>query len=119
MRTQEMNTDQQIEQVELTIGEAKKNIEKREALLRLTKNKDFNKIIDTGYFMDEATRLVWLKAEPASKDIENDIIRQIDAIGSLRQYLRTILTIGEMSERAVMDNEETLQDLLNEQQQAS
>jgi len=54
--------DQQIEQIELSIEAAKANVEKMEALLRLIDNKDFKKIIDDGYFKDEAVLPSFLRS---------------------------------------------------------
>jgi len=112
-----MSITQALEQIELSIGQAKANIEKMEALQRLTANKDFEKIVLEGYFEKEASRLVLLKAEPAVQgaDEQSQINKSIDAIGYVRQYFNTIMQFGRMSERALLEDEKTREELLSEQ----
>lgn len=81
-----------IEQIESDIQENKTVVEIAEALQRLRKNRDFKRIIEEGYFYDEAVRLVHLKSDPAfqTPERQRDILTQIDAIGALSQYFQTI-----------------------------
>ena len=82
----------------------------------LSKNRDFNDVIDKGYFEEEASRLVLLKADPNLQKPEDQasIIRSIDAIGHFRQYLSTVVSMGRMMEKSLMDDMETRQELLVE-----
>lgn len=107
----------EVEQIELSIQEAKKNVNKMQALLRLIDNKDFQVVLDDGYFRDEASRIVILKADPEmqkeeyQKQLDNSII----AIGGLRQYFRTVMQLGRMAERSISDDERTREELLAEE----
>jgi hypothetical protein len=114
-----LTPEQQIEQINITLEEAKENIAMRDALLRLTENKDFKKVIDTGFFEKEAARLVWLKSDPATYDKEESILKQIDAVGGLRQYFRKILNLGNLAEKAIIESEHTIDDIVTEIDQAS
>lgn len=111
------NLDQQIEQIEISIEEAKNLVEESKSLDRLTNNKDFKKLILDKYFKEEASRLVLLKAdaEMQGEKEQRDIIRQIDAIGSLRIYFQTIKQLGQMAENSIASDEATREELLAEQ----
>lgn len=95
------------------IDQAKEAIAMRDALLRLTKNRDFKKLITEFYFEKEPVRLVMLKADPAadSEKEQANILAEIDAISRFRHFLRMVMTAGNTSERAMGDYEDTLSEL--------
>lgn len=99
---------------ELTIEQAKESIAMSDALNRLAENKDFNLVIDEGYFVKEASRLVLLKASPAMMDAESQklIDNQIIAIGHLRQYFTFLYMKAVQSEKAIIDSEANINELL-------
>lgn len=111
-----MNNDAQLEQVELSIAQAKSTSNKMHDLMALTNNKNFESIILEGYFKDEASRLVLLKAEPAMQEAASQkaIEDGINAIGHFRQYLHTTMQLGRMAEKAILDDEEAREELLRE-----
>lgn len=108
---------EQIEQIEVSISEARKTVNKMEALLRLLDNKDFLEVIEDGYFKDEASRIVLLKADPEMQEdkYQNQLDNSIIAIGTLRQYFRSIMQLGRMAERSIKDDETTREELLAEE----
>jgi hypothetical protein len=112
----EQNIEDQIQSVEVSIESAKEAVEKRKSVHRLTKNKDFKRIVLDGYFEKEAIRLVLLKADPNFQTTESqaDLIKQMDSVGAFRNYLHTLIQLGEMSARALEEDEETLADLRSE-----
>lgn len=87
---------EQIEQFEQAIKNQEKDIQTYEALNRLSENKDFQMIIDKGYFQEMSVNLVMQKAALAMQDTDNqrDILRGIDAIGYLRQHFYNITAAG-------------------------
>ena len=109
-------TQQQIEQLEISMDGAKENIAKMKSLLNLTKNEDFKKVIEEGYFEKEASRTVLLLADPNMQGEEEQkaLQNQITAIGHLRQYFTGIMQIGRMSENALSADEATHAELLAE-----
>lgn len=109
-----MSNETQLEAVELSIEQAKESIFSKDALDKLTKNDAFKKVILDGYFVDEASRLVLLNAEPSMQgETEQAAIQKsIIAIGYLRQYFHTIMQLGAMAERALADDELTREELL-------
>lgn len=107
----------QIEQIDIKIEEAKKAIDKADALDRLVKNKDFQLIVDHGYFVEEASNLVLLLATPnfAGETEQTRLNKHINAIGCLRQYFSSIMQLGTQSLKAVRDHEEMKQEILTEE----
>lgn len=107
---------QQLEQVELTIEQAEKQIEAMKALDRLKENKDFKTLILDGYLKDEASRVVLAKAEPGLQEegTQAQLLRMIDGIGYFRQYLNKIFQFGAMAERTLESHRETRNELMQE-----
>lgn len=108
----------ELEQIELSIDDAKHEIEQRDKLKRLVKNTDFKELIDTGYFEKEAIRLVHLKSDRnvQSEEEQDYIEKSINAIGFFRQYLRIIIAKGNAAERALAVHEEAREEILNPQE---
>lgn len=108
-------------EVEISIESAKSKIEDLAALNRLANNKDFQRIIDTGYFRDKAAELVIGKADPAMQTPEHQAstLRSIDAIGELRQHFLAITNMGNMAQRGLEADEGTRNELLAEDLKAA
>ena len=92
-----MSDQEDLTEIEISIAHANELIAKKEAMDRLIANPDFALIITNGYFEKEASQLVMSKGEPASQGTEPQerIMKQIDAIGMFRQYLRGVIYLGE------------------------
>lgn len=107
----------ELNDVEISIEDARKTVNRMKDLQQLLDSPIWENIIENGYFRDEASRLVLLKADPAMLgDKEQKQIQiAIDAIGPFRQYLRTIMQFGMMAERAMEDDENTREELLAEE----
>lgn len=116
MNESTQNLEDQLESIEISIDAAKKNIERGKMLDKLREYPEFKSLVLEGYFEREASRLVLLKADPSmqGKEHQEQIIKNIDAIGFLRQYFNTIYRIAEMSSRALKNDEETREELLGE-----
>jgi hypothetical protein len=114
MRTQVMVQDQ-IEELEVTMEQVKEVIAVRDSLRRLAKNKDFKKIIDIGYFTNEASRVVLAKANPHMQTVERQTVldNQIIAIGGLRQYFSMLTALGNQAERDLEAHQQDLEMLQN------
>lgn len=106
----------QIAEIELGITEAKKFVADGKAVDRLLSNRDFKKVILEGYFEKEAVRLVHLKADFNMQGPEDQaaILTQIDAIGSLTHYIRTLRHNADQAEKAIFESEEALDELRGE-----
>lgn len=103
-------SEQQIAQIEMTMEQAKEDINLAKALDKLKSNREFKKIITEGYFKDEAIRLVNMKGHPQARreDIQADIIKQIDAIGCLNAFFDMIYHRAEWAKSAIEASEEEL-----------
>lgn len=108
---------EQIQQIEDSIKENRKVVELGDALVRLTNNRDFKKVILEGYFEKEAVRLVHLKAssEMQSEARQKAIISDIDSIGAFHEYLRTLEYQANMARKAIGTDEEMLAEIQAEE----
>jgi len=105
------NNAQDVQTIELSIESAKATVERMKVFHRLVENKDFQEIIETGYFEDEAVRLVGALSSPALADevSQNEMQKDISAIGRLRQYFFAIVQQGRAAEGAIASNEQELE----------
>ncbi len=112
--------DTQVEEIEVDISTANAAIKLMDSLKSLTKNKDFQDIVDTGYFVTEASRVVLLKADPAMQtpEFQESLDKQLVAIAYLRQYFVVIMQTGRMAERAKEDAENAREEILAEENQS-
>jgi len=108
-----MSNNEQIHEVELSIEQARGAVNTLKTMESLRINKDWKQIIEEDYFTKEASRLVLLKADAScqTEEIQTGIDKQIIAIGYFRQYISTIYQLGRMAEKAVGENEKTLEEL--------
>lgn len=106
-----MRNQADIEQVELSIEEAKKKVDRADAALRLTDNSDFKEIIMNGYCKDEAVRLVNTLNESGFEEVQPDIKRMLESISDFGRYLRHVVREGRMAKEAIIDHENTLDEL--------
>lgn len=112
-----MSNINEIQQLEESIERAKERVEFGTVIERLYATRDFKKVIGEGYFEQEAIRLVHLKADPNMQSVaqQEAIVKQIDAIGSLKQYLRAKCHIAAQAVQSIAADEETRDELLSEE----
>jgi hypothetical protein len=109
---------EQLEKIEISEKEARHLVEMGEALRRLSSNPDFQKVISKGYFVDEASRLVLLRAQPyynANISMEENIKlidQKIVGIGELRQYFLTINAMAEQARASLEDLSNAREEIL-------
>ena len=108
-----MSNEEQIQAIEISIEQSKVLIEYGNTLERLMKNPDFKEIILTGYFKEEPARLTELKASPhmAYEQHQEAIIRSLDGIGALQQYINTIRGAASEASMALEQGAEALVDI--------
>lgn len=84
-------SDETIEQIQQSIKDSQKVVALGEAVERLIRNKDFQEVIDIGYFTNEARRLTLLSADPEiNEQTRAAVMRSIQAIGELHTYIQVI-----------------------------
>jgi len=105
-----MADESQVEQIELSIEQAKAYVQRRDAMHKLIKNPDFDAIVTRGYFDVEAARLVMAKAEPnmQSPEAQASLDKQIIGVGYARLYFRSILQLGDVAARDLAASETEL-----------
>ena len=110
-----MNED--VQQITIDLENAKEQVALGNSVTRLMKNKDFKRVILDGLFKNEAVRLVLLKGDPSmqSDQDQKGLLQQMDAIGSLRQYLYATEVLGKRAEGAIEDYEQELETIRNEE----
>lgn len=109
-------SEQQLESIELSIQQATKITEDAQALKRLNANDDFKRIILDGYFKEEASKQVLMKADPGmeSAEMQAAVTKVIDSIGSLRQHFIAIYQFGVMAEKSLADDQIAREEILAE-----
>lgn len=107
-------SQQQIEEIELNITEAKKIVAQGKSLEKLLSSRDFKNVFLEGYLEKEAVRLVHLKADAnmQGEEAQQSILTQIDAIGSLTHYMNVVRHQAMLAEKAIASDEETRDELL-------
>jgi len=109
-----MQNDEQLQNIEVSIEEAKNTISLKASLTKLSSNKDFKKVIEEGYFKEEAARLVMAKSAGLAPDQQTNIDNMIYGIGALYNYLNTVHTRGAQMEDALRDDEQAREEILME-----
>lgn len=110
-----MNPQYDIQQVEVSLEEAKKIVAFGEALGRLENNRDFQTVVIDGYMKDEASRLVMCSAlTHKGKDFIENTLQSIRAIGELRQYLLARRASAEQAASDIREFEQALDEMHEE-----
>lgn len=110
------STEQELEQLEMSIETARKKVALGEALARLQHNQDFKTLILDEYLKNYAVHLVKNRASYGMQgDADQKFINdQITAIGHLDQFLRYAAQEGRVAAEAIKADEETRSEILGE-----
>ena len=99
-----------IQEIEVSIEEAKKIAKRAERVRRLEKNADFKALILDGYFTEEAARLVHLATD--HQVIQGGhlefVMNDLKGIGALKRYLTAALQLGDIAANTVKEYQEEL-----------
>ena len=100
-------------EIEIEIEQARSSVERLQALVRLRNNPDFKRIIEQEFFQDYAARLVSLRRAESheSPTAQADLIKDIDGVGTLQQFLNAILTMGYQAEQLLVEGEDALNEI--------
>lgn len=94
-----------MEQIEISIEEAKKLVRMGDDLRKLTSNREFKRVILDGYFKEEAQRLVSISADHALREHQPQIAESIRAISLFQQFLQMVDRTGNMARQQIEDLE--------------
>jgi len=106
-----------VEEIEISIDDAKNKIARMDSLKRLSKDQDWISIIEDGLFLHEASNLVLLKAAPGfqGEEEQSRINNQITTIGGVRQYFSSIMQMGIQAQKSLVEHEEMRTEMLAEE----
>jgi len=97
-------------EIEEQIKDLKETTGLRNSLTKLYKNKDFLKVISTGYFEKEPVRLTMLRPDvPGEHKVEVD--EQLTSIGLLYKYFEAVVFNGNQADMEIEKLEEELLNL--------
>lgn len=106
--------DPNVRNIDIEIEDAKRAIRRADMLDRLSKNADFQGLIEEGYFKEEASNIVIAKAIPHLREDKHQKIfdNRIIAIGEFRQWLGEVGAQGAISRKALAEAEDVRDEVL-------
>lgn len=109
------NKEEQVQEIEVSMEEAKKVLALGEAIKRLRTNPDYKLVVTEEYFLQEASRLTMLTAEPNFDDTRKaNVQAAIRGIGEFRQFLMILERNAEMAREAIYQAEQALHEIDND-----
>ena len=103
-----------LEQVEIQIDMANKLRALRDNCVKLTASEPWKDVIDTGYFKEEAARLVMAKSSNLNADQMKLIDNMQYGIGALANFLESVMRRGAEMDTALGEHEQTREEILAE-----
>lgn len=86
-------------------------VERRDALLRLTENKDYKRLIREEFLTNDCARFVQLSVDPSlNAEQRADALAKAQAAGHLKQYLSVIILQGNTAENTIPEIDEALEE---------
>lgn len=105
-----------IMQIELSMAEATKMVERANDVRALIENPLFKKVVDDGYFMAEASRLAHLTSDPnISEEIRGYVVRDLTGPGAFKRYLQAMLQMGNIARNEIAQAQQALDELHEEE----
>jgi len=99
------------QQIENSIDQARKMVERKNQIEKLTSNREFRKVILDGYFVDEASRLAGISGDPLHAREHEDIMLSLKAISKLRLFLSNQIRMGQVAEAELHEYNEALDEM--------
>jgi hypothetical protein len=101
----------QVESLEEQLKTEKLRVERRDAILRLSKNPDFRKLIIEDFCRNECARYVHESGDPSlTAEQRADALNIAQAAGHLKRFLNVNITMGDVAERTVMDLDQAIEE---------
>lgn len=92
------------------VGE-KERLAKRDAILRLSKNADFRKIITEGFFIEDCARYVRESINPVLEPREQAMaLAMAQAAGYLKQFLNISIQMGDVAAGTISELDVAIQE---------
>ncbi len=109
-----MSTEEELNQLDASMAEAKHFIDIKNSCVKLHRNRDFKKVILDYYFKEEAARLVMAKSSNLSEEQKKLIDNMMYGVGALSNFFDSVLQRGVQAEQALRDDEEARTVILQE-----
>jgi len=109
-----MSTEEELQQLESDMEDAKHFIDIKDCTIKLFKNKEFKKVVLDYYFKEEAARLVMAKSSNLNEEQKKMIDSMMYGIGALSNFFDSVLTRGTQAEQAFKDDELARTEMLQE-----
>ena len=104
-----------LEQVEIQIDMANKLRALRDNCVKLTASETWKDVIDTGYFKEEAARLVMAKSSNLTSEQMQLIDNMQYGIVALANYIEAVMRRGAEMDQAIGEHEQTREEILSEE----
>lgn len=106
----------QIERLEQQQVDERERVARRDAILRLTANPDFQKVIIEEFTVRECARYARESVNPGlGKEEQAHALAMSQASGYLKQYLNVNIQMGDTAENTIRDIDEALTELRAEE----
>lgn len=102
--------------LEYQLEQAKRMVERRNKVQKLTKNREFKDVILDYYMVEECARYVHTSADPALKP-ENraDALGMAQAAGHLKRFLNVVEQMGNHAESQIPALEQAIDEVRSEE----
>ncbi len=100
-------------QIEISIQEAQAMVDKKDMMNKLLATKEFNELFTMGYMEQESVRLVSLLADSEwqSDEKQAELLNDMRAVSSLRQYIMSVRSRGNQMERQIIASRSQLDEM--------
>lgn len=99
----------ELQALEQQLKDSKELVARRDLALRLSQNRDFQKLILEDFIVTEAARLVAQSADPALDPLQRaDALSMAQAAGHLKRYLSMMVRMGNNAEDDIRQIEEAI-----------
>ena len=109
--------ENEVEELQITLEDAKRTVALRDDLMKLAKNKLFKTLIVDAYMKDESLRLTQIIGEFQHKENRDEIVDALKSISHFRQWMDRILGMGDVAEQSIKEYELALQDAYAEMEE--
>ena len=97
--------------LEEQLKDEKARLERRDTILRLSKNSDFRKVFVEGFFRDDCARFAMESEDPALTTMQQaDALNIAQAAGHVKRFLNAQIIMGDMAERKLVEIEQAIEE---------
>lgn len=102
----------QIQELEVSIENLQEAVDFAAKVRRLSQNKDFQEVVEQGYFINEASRMLLLRDDPSlPQDKKINLEADMYGPGAFKRFLFVIIQQGMMAESQIAEFKETMDEI--------